>query len=124
MFELLNNRGKLILLVPAHQLLYGDFDKEIGHYRRYSKNEVRKLLNDSSFSSKGRSAFGWKICVLRYINWWAGIGWFLFIKILRIRNMPQDPVEIFDKLGRLFLLPERIFNLPFGLSVLAITQKQ
>jgi SAM-dependent methyltransferase len=29
--------GHIIVLSPAHQSLYSEFDKEIGHFRRYSK---------------------------------------------------------------------------------------
>jgi SAM-dependent methyltransferase len=34
---LLDDNGYLIILVPAHQSLYNEFDKAIGHYRRYDK---------------------------------------------------------------------------------------
>lgn len=34
--------GHLIVLVPAHNYLYSEFDKSIGHYRRYNK----KMLID------------------------------------------------------------------------------
>lgn len=39
----LKEGGYLIVLVPAYNFLYNDFDKAIGHYRRYS----RKLLRNS-----------------------------------------------------------------------------
>lgn len=35
--SLLAEKGFLIVLVPAHQSLYNEFDKAIGHYRRYDK---------------------------------------------------------------------------------------
>src|ERR1700676_2565247 len=34
---LLAEYGYLFVLVPAHQFLYNEFDKAIGHYRRYNK---------------------------------------------------------------------------------------
>ncbi|HET6766323.1 MAG TPA: class I SAM-dependent methyltransferase [Chitinophagaceae bacterium] len=36
----LNTNGHLIVLVPAHQLLFNQFDKAIGHYRRYNKKRL------------------------------------------------------------------------------------
>lgn len=39
---LLAEGGYLIVLVPAHQYLYNEFDKAIGHYRRYNK---KMLIN-------------------------------------------------------------------------------
>jgi SAM-dependent methyltransferase len=41
---LLAEKGYLIVLVPAHQFLYNEFDKAIGHFRRYNK----KMLRDAA----------------------------------------------------------------------------
>lgn len=42
----LKPEGVLIILVPAHQWLYSNFDKSIGHYRRYNKKMLKKLIPD------------------------------------------------------------------------------
>jgi SAM-dependent methyltransferase len=39
--SLLADKGYLIVLVPAHQFLYNEFDKAIGHYRRYNKKMLK-----------------------------------------------------------------------------------
>lgn len=39
----LRKGGHLIVLSPAHQWLYTPFDKEIGHYRRYTKRSLTSL---------------------------------------------------------------------------------
>ena len=36
--EKLTNGGHLIICVPAHNYMYSNFDKEIGHFRRYEMN--------------------------------------------------------------------------------------
>lgn len=41
---LLKPGGHLIILVPAHQYLFSPFDKAIGHYRRYNKNRLQKVI--------------------------------------------------------------------------------
>ena len=33
----LNKGGHLIIIVPAHQKIYGNLDKAVGHFRRYEK---------------------------------------------------------------------------------------
>jgi len=38
----LNSKGHLIILVPAFNFMYNNFDKQVGHFRRYNK----KLLKD------------------------------------------------------------------------------
>lgn len=40
----LNPNGNLIILGPAHQWLFTPFDSAIGHYRRYDKPSLLKLL--------------------------------------------------------------------------------
>ena len=36
--------GHLIILVPAHQYLFNEFDKAIGHYRRYNKKVLTAAI--------------------------------------------------------------------------------
>lgn len=40
--------GHLIVLAPAHQFLYTPFDKAIGHFRRYSKSGLRKVVSGTA----------------------------------------------------------------------------
>lgn len=40
----LKKGGHLIVLVPAHNFLFSEFDKAIGHYRRYNKKMLRKII--------------------------------------------------------------------------------
>jgi SAM-dependent methyltransferase len=39
----LTGRGALIVLSPAHQWLFTDFDRAIGHHRRYSARSLKKV---------------------------------------------------------------------------------
>ena len=41
----LKKNGKLIILVPAHQRIYSNLDKYVGHYRRYEERFFRKKYN-------------------------------------------------------------------------------
>jgi hypothetical protein len=113
MYNLLKREGRLVLLVPAHRLLYSPFDKNLGHFRRYTLKLVRQKLQDAGFE---------KVSV-RYLNWFGALGWFFWFKIIRLKKMSRGGVGIFDLLGRFFLSVERFVRLPFGLSVLAIAKK-
>lgn len=42
----LKKGGHLIILVPAHNYLYSNFDKEIGHFRRYNKARLKKAVGE------------------------------------------------------------------------------
>ena len=46
-FQKLNPGGFLIILVPAHNNLYSEFDKAIGHFRRYNKYFKNLKVNNS-----------------------------------------------------------------------------
>lgn len=113
MHSLLTTGGRLILLVPAHQWAFGLMDKDLGHFRRYSKAILEKLLKDIRYS----------ILDIRYLNWLGLIGWFINGKILRKRIIPEGQLGIFDKIAQPFLLLEQLISPPFGLSVLVIAEK-
>ncbi len=42
--ELLHPGGHLLLLSPAHQSLFSPFDHSVGHYRRYNKEMLRRIM--------------------------------------------------------------------------------
>lgn len=42
-----NERGVVVVSVPAHQWLFGRHDVALGHHRRYSLSELRSLLSDA-----------------------------------------------------------------------------
>lgn len=112
-FNLLNLGGKLILLVPAHQWAFGPMDAGLGHFRRYTKSGVEKLLHYSQFT----------IHSSRYLNWLGLIGWFVNATILSKKLIPEGQLGIFDKIARPFLFFEKFIKPHFGLSVLVIGEK-
>jgi 2-polyprenyl-3-methyl-5-hydroxy-6-metoxy-1,4-benzoquinol methylase len=50
--SLLSDHGHLIILVPAHNYLYSDFDKAIGHYRRYNKKMLKAVVGQDLHQEK------------------------------------------------------------------------
>jgi SAM-dependent methyltransferase len=44
-YRSLKEGGRLIINVPAFQHLYSKFDKDVGHFRRYNKNQILSLCN-------------------------------------------------------------------------------
>ena len=38
--------GHIIVVSPAHAFLYSEFDRKIGHYRRYDKRSLRSVVPD------------------------------------------------------------------------------
>lgn len=66
-FNLLKNNGRLLLLVPNNPSLYGKADEKLGHYRRYTKDEIIDKATKAGFCVKHIQNFnvigtlGWRI---------------------------------------------------------------
>lgn len=45
----LSKDGTLVLYLPAFQILFSDLDRNVGHFRRYSKRRIIKITSDSGF---------------------------------------------------------------------------
>jgi len=112
-YKLLKMGGKFVVIVPAHELLFSEFDKNLGHFRRYTTR---------SFGEKAKRA-GFKLEEVRYLNWISAIGWFMFVKVLKRYALPGREVGIFNTIGPLLLWPEKYIKFPFGLSVFAVLEK-
>src|ERR1700722_4312853 len=47
--HLLKNHGTLCLFVPARMEIYSQLDKDFGHFRRYSRAELRQKIESAGF---------------------------------------------------------------------------
>jgi SAM-dependent methyltransferase len=59
--ELLNEKGLLLLSVPARMKNFGLRDKRAGHFRRYEKENLHKLLTDSGFEVVRLISYGFPL---------------------------------------------------------------
>ena len=53
--------GHLLLSTPAWQGRFNDWDSLVGHYRRYSPEQMRQLLSDGGFSDVQVIVYGWPL---------------------------------------------------------------
>ena len=105
--------GYLIIVVPAHQKLYTNFDKEIGHFRRYDKKFFRRNYKNA------------KIEKLVYLD---TMGYFLYFLNKVIFSKETYPsalkVQIWDKIFTpITILVDFILCYKFGKNVLCILKK-
>jgi SAM-dependent methyltransferase len=112
-FEVLAPGGKLVLIVPAHQWLYGPMDSSIGHYRRYTVDDLGAKLRRTGF----------RVCSQRYVNPIGALGWFVNGRILRRRTPPVAQLNTFNKIMPLISTIDRNFDLSFGLSVVSVSER-
>jgi 2-polyprenyl-3-methyl-5-hydroxy-6-metoxy-1,4-benzoquinol methylase len=112
--KMLRQNGHIIILVPAFSFLYNRFDKELAHFRRYTKKTLTKLFEDEKF----------EIIHKQYFNAAGIAGWYLNGSILKKKLIPEDQMRIFDKLVPLFKFGDKLVVNSFGLSVIHVGRKR
>ena len=107
----LKSGGKLIILVPAYNFLYNEFDSHVGHIKRYNKRLLKEELKYKKV----------KIFYLDSMGFFAS----LFNKIVLKKNLPSKKNILFwDKiLIRLSIVTDRLILNRFGKSLIGIFTK-
>ena len=110
----LNPDGRLVLWVPALSQLYSDFDRRIGHHRRYTVKGLRRLLIDA----------GLDVVDIRYVNVFGSLAWWVVAKKMGRVPTTSGLVRVFDRafvpvLRRL----EANRRPPFGQSVFCVARR-
>jgi len=106
--------GTMILMVPAVEWLYGDIDKSVGHYRRYSRRGLRSLVLKA----------GLQIETLKYFNLVGLLGWLWNVKVAVKKKQSDSQILIFDR----FIVPwlsvvEKFVPPLIGQSLLIVCKK-
>jgi glycosyltransferase involved in cell wall biosynthesis len=112
MAAVLQPGGRLVLLVPAHQSLYGTLDVHLRHFRRYEKEELEKKILGAGF----------ELSSCRFLNRPGVLGWWVNGKLLRRRVLPKAQLSAFKLVMPIL---EREVRTPpsWGLSLLAVAKK-
>jgi hypothetical protein len=111
MREVLLPGGRVVLIVPALQALYGSIDRAIHHYRRYSRDELAAKLERAGLTVEH----------LSYFNMLGVPGWYLNARVLKRRSVPGFQARVNDWLVP-WLRLERQFGPPVGMSLLAVAR--
>jgi SAM-dependent methyltransferase len=111
--KLLKPGGHLIILVPAYQWLFNNFDRELEHYRRYTRKKLESLFQSRNF----------RILHSQYFNAAGMAGWFISGRMQHHKIIPVSQIKLFDRLVVLFKLVDRLIFNSFGLSVITVGTK-
>jgi glycosyltransferase involved in cell wall biosynthesis len=110
--QVLPRGARLAFLVPYNPRLYSNFDRELGHFRRYQKRELEKKMTDAGFTIEKQFFFN-KAGVLA---WWFGN------VLCRQRTITPWQLKIYNFLTPLFRVLD--YCLPIhGLSTVVISRK-
>ena len=112
MYEVLVPGGRLVLLVPAHQILFGTLDRKLHHFRRYTKEPLVEQVKKAGF----------EVETSMYLNRIGTLGWFVSGRILRSDVIPTSQLRVFKMLLP-FLRADEDGKAGFGLSVVVIGRK-
>lgn len=72
--------GRIVLIVPALQILHNGLDREAGHHRRYSLSSLADVLRGA----------GWEVESVRYINFPGVPGWLVAGWLSRLSRAQTD----------------------------------
>lgn len=105
--------GTVIMWVPGYPRLYGDFDRAVGHVRRYTPTTLRAAY----------VAAGLEPVSVRPVNLLGGIAWWLTVRRGGVGRPNPRLVALYDR----FVVPstrllERGITPPFGQSVLGVAR--
>jgi SAM-dependent methyltransferase len=110
--QLVNPGGILLITVPAGPWLYGFHDESLGHYRRYSRGQLARLVSEFC-----------RIEALRYFGFSLIPICYLYSKVLRkpypvgeSGDSSKNPVVAFAL--RSLLQLDRLLPLPLGTSLI------
>jgi SAM-dependent methyltransferase len=115
MASVLTPGGVIVLIVPAFASLYGPIDRNLGHYRRYSRGSMRRLAAE----------LGLGIRRLRFMNTVGFFGWWANSHIFRREAQSPGQIGFFDR----YIVPvmSRVEDLvppPYGQSLLVVLEKR
>lgn len=105
--------GNLVLWVPAFQALYGEFDRKVGHFRRYTPRTLRDVA----------LLAGLRPASIRTVNLLGGLAWWAAVRRGGSGSPDGRLVGLYDR----YLVPvsrvlDRVAPVPFGQSMLGVLQ--
>jgi SAM-dependent methyltransferase len=113
-FALLRSGGHLVTFAPAFPFAMSDFDRAVGHVRRYRLDAIRADY----------VAAGFEIAEARYYNAPGLLAWFVGMRLLRMTPKAGTTLSFWDEQ----VVPrarswESRHRMPFGQSVLVVGRK-
>jgi len=113
--DTLQKGGNAVIFVPALKGLYSEFDKSIGHYRRYDKKRLTELAESA----------GLEVVTTRYMDMMGILPWWFSMVLMKNKKLKPKLVKLYDTvmvpIVRTF---ESTIHAPIGKNVLLIAKKR
>lgn len=111
-FQILEEGGHCIIIVPAEPRLFGEIDQAVGHYRRYTVADLVAKME----------AAGFQVVFTRQFNRLGAAGWFVSSKVLRRRQLDPRSMRWFGRITPLAKLLDYFLPWP-GMSLIVVGRK-
>ena len=108
---LLSPGGRLIVLVPQHKWLFGSYDRAVGHVRRYTREDMKRLMTEA----------GCRILHMENFNFLAMPGWWVNSRLMNRTGMDRWQLKINDLLVMAARPIENLLPLP-GISLICVAE--
>ena len=107
-------QGHFCILVPARPEIYAPIDKDFGHFRRYTRPELRGKLE----------AAGFEVVRLHYFNFVGYFAWWLNFAVLKKRVFEVEKVRFYDRMifPAVHFLESKLLRPPLGQSLVAVAR--
>ncbi len=106
--------GVFCVLVPARPEIYAPIDRDFGHFRRYTRPELRGKLERAGFRIE-------RLCYFNFVGYFA---WWLNFRVLGQRTFEVGKVRFYDRaiFPVVHFLESTIARPPFGQSLIAVAR--
>jgi hypothetical protein len=110
--QVLASEARLVFLVPFNDKLYSEFDRQIGHFRRYKSGELEMKMSEAGFTVEKQFFFN-KVGVFA---WWIGN------VLCRQRTISPWQLRLYNLLTPLFRVLDKCLPI-HGLSTVVVARK-
>lgn len=117
--EILRPGGKFIAFVPAGKWLYSDYDKSIGHFRRYTNEDKKRI---QLFIEQNQLPLEFE--QYRSYNPIGALGWFVKMVLLKTKTVQKEDALLFDKLLPFISWLDVFSPILFGQSILMVLRRK
>lgn len=112
--ESLAPQGTLIVYVPALPWLFSQLDRDVGHFRRYNKRQLRRLFESSRF----------EVVKAIYMDMPGIVPWYLINVLCRSKTINPRLAQLYDRWAvPVIRTLEQCAGVPLGKNILMIGRK-
>lgn len=112
LFETVPPGCRIVVLVPYNPRLFSDFDRDLGHFRRYSRGELEAKMREAGLDVEHQF----------YFNKAGVLAWYVTNTLGRQRALKPWQMSLYDKLTPLFRVLDKVLPTS-GLSTVVIGRK-